>query len=231
MTASFNRLSPYSLSFFSFAELILLTLEGSWVVCRQLPREMQDAQAWKALDKLLCNPFALVPLESKRNIAAKAGGVLVKAALTLLEISQPETCAEPDKRTLALLACLFVDALNALLEHPERKEATSMAGALCGACVDTSGVCMTELNIAIFQPAEVMLGCIKTGLCWPVQLLCLLHLLHCLMCKHLGMSDAPSRSVPARHYILSSESTAHVSGSLQHSIAPEGKDIMFSNQL
>ena len=121
------------------------------MVCRQLPREMQDAPAWKALDKLLCNPSAPVPLESKRNIAVKAGGVLVKVALTLLESSQPETCAEPDKRTLALLACLFADALNALLEHPERKEATSMAGDMHGACVDTSGGCMTELNTAIWK--------------------------------------------------------------------------------
>ena len=83
---------------------------------------------------LINHPLAKAP-EFKHTITAKAGDVLVKLPMILMETSQSEAYAGADKRTLALLACSFVDIINDLLDHPERP----MKNGLYNTRVDTSG--------------------------------------------------------------------------------------------
>ena len=118
------------------ADLVLLALEASWVICRQFPRELQGVTGWHALIMLLKCPHAQ-NLEFKHETAAKVGKVLVELPMNLMDALQStahKTSHKDDKCTLALLACSFVDVLNILLEQPEVMEPVE------GSCyVDTSG--------------------------------------------------------------------------------------------
>ena len=111
-------LASCGITFCKIADLVLLTLEGTWVLGKTFLTQHADSRVWDLLTDLLSQPSG-EQLDFKDAVAAQAADVLVDLPQCLLSSLEDHPAAEARAQHLPIVKAVgsYIGVINQLLDR------------------------------------------------------------------------------------------------------------------